>query len=153
MEQGISFLDVTRCGRAVSNFPERTEGVNSCAPGQGDASASRRPRGPQRLGEQAACALAAGLGSGEDIGAVEEEAFLKPWFEENGRLIPEDEGVSDRSTGRSVHLFHPRKPQIRAADLESHHKQIFIFFLAHSCQANSFAFVENHDKLFFILFS
>jgi hypothetical protein len=61
--------------------------LNLRASNQNNSSASGRPRGPQGLGEQAASALEQDLGASQGIGAVEEEAFLKHWFQSNGLLI------------------------------------------------------------------
>lgn len=56
-------------------------------PTEGSAAESRRYRGPQGLGEQAARALDQGAAAGPGIGAMEEESILHRWIEENGCLI------------------------------------------------------------------
>lgn len=55
--------------------------------GQDEPASPRRYRGPQGLGEQAARVLEQGARPGEGLGAVEEQACLKRWFEEAGLLI------------------------------------------------------------------
>jgi hypothetical protein len=54
-------------------------------------SPSRRPRGPQGLGETVACALGERADSGESIGGVAEEVFLKQWLRTNDSLFPDGE--------------------------------------------------------------
>lgn len=59
-----------------------------CEPADKPAPEPRRSRGPQGLGEEAARALEEGDGSGEGLGAMEEESVTKRWAEETGCLIP-----------------------------------------------------------------
>ncbi len=62
------------------------------ATGSGDKRknpSSKRHRGPQGLGEQAACALADCVEAGRRLREVEEAAFLQTWFEDRGCLILE----------------------------------------------------------------
>jgi hypothetical protein len=60
----------------------------SCAADQTPIPQSRRYRGPQGLGDEAARALAAGSRPGESLGAMAEELVLRRWAEENRKLIP-----------------------------------------------------------------
>jgi len=55
------------------------------------SSASRRCRGPEGIGQQAAIAIEQGFGSGEGLCTVEEAQFLQNWLAREGRLIPEDD--------------------------------------------------------------
>jgi|GEM_PF-699569 len=54
-------------------------------------SPSRRPRGPKGLGETVARALGERADSGEGLGGVEEEVFLKQWLRSNDNLISDEE--------------------------------------------------------------
>jgi len=54
-------------------------------------SPSRRSRGPRGLGETVACALGERADSGEGLGGVEEEVFLKQWLRGNDTLLSDEE--------------------------------------------------------------
>lgn len=60
-----------------------------CAADQAPIPQSRRYRGPQGLGDDAARALEQGAGAGQGFGGVAEESILKRWAQETGCLIPE----------------------------------------------------------------
>jgi hypothetical protein len=81
-----------------------------------DPSPSRRPRGPQGLGETAARILAERADSDEGFRGVEEEAFLKQWLGANDALFSAEEWSSLRpySSDTSEHEVRYRLADHRA---------------------------------------
>lgn len=53
-----------------------------------DTPSPRRYRGPQGLGEAVARALGERADTGEGLGGVEEDAFLRRWLAENSAILP-----------------------------------------------------------------
>ena len=85
-------------------------------PDHPEAAFLRRLCGPQGLGEKTACALEQRFGSGEGVGGVEEEIFLRGWAVQEKLLIPDSDWQALRtiSNTTSEHEVRYRQSDHRA---------------------------------------